>query len=300
MSSAVLDQVSPNKIDLVPPQSKEPLSTKKETIEASDVESNRNDDSNPQQGTGKNSGTPRTNESSVPQPATRVSAQRPSLLIPPTAKDDRKLFVGGLPADITDEEFSAFFAQFGNVMDSIVMFDYDTGRSRGFGFVTYEDPAVARHLLSLGHEQNKGPNPHLTGRIQLRDKLVEIKAAQPKEGRSRPQARGGRRNKVITEASVVPEAYPVSPDPMYAPYGAVYPGMPNYGFPLAGYGVPTYAPTPAGYFQGYMAPVFYPTSYEMAVPAPAGMVDHAGNPVAGYAFVPFAPPMAGPTAQDQN
>uniref|UniRef100_A0A6S8JCJ1 RRM domain-containing protein n=1 Tax=Amphora coffeiformis TaxID=265554 RepID=A0A6S8JCJ1_9STRA len=300
MSSAVLDQVSPNKIDLVPPQSKEPLSTKKETIEASDVESNRNDDSNPQQGTGKNSGTPRTNESSVPQPATRVSAQRPSLLIPPTAKDDRKLFVGGLPADITDEEFSAFFAQFGNVMDSIVMFDYDTGRSRGFGFVTYEDPAVARHLLSLGHEHNKGPNPHLTGRIQLRDKLVEIKAAQPKEGRSRPQARGGRRNKVITEASVVPEAYPVSPDPMYAPYGAVYPGMPNYGFPLAGYGVPTYAPTPAGYFQGYMAPVFYPTSYEMAVPAPAGMVDHAGNPVAGYAFVPFAPPMAGPTAQDQN
>ncbi|HEY9815731.1 MAG TPA: hypothetical protein V6D20_08020 [Candidatus Obscuribacterales bacterium] len=206
---------------------------------------------------------------------------------------------------VTDEEFSSFFAQFGNVLDSIVMFDYETKRSRGFGFVTYEDPAVARHLLSLGHEHNKGPNPHLTGRIQLRDKLVEIKAAQPKEGRSRPQARGGRRIKAVADASVVPEAYPVGPEPMYGPYGAVYPGMPNYGYPVAGYGVPAYAPAPAtpvypaGYFQGYMAPVFYPT-YEMAAPAPAAMVDHTGAPVAGYAFVPFASPMAGTTAPDQN
>ena len=99
MSTAVLDQVSPNKLELAPAQSKEPLSIKKETIEVPGVESNRNDDSNPQQGTGKNLGTPKPDESTVPQPAARVSAQRPSLLIPPTAKDDRKLFVGGLPAD---------------------------------------------------------------------------------------------------------------------------------------------------------------------------------------------------------
>jgi len=99
MSSAVLDQVSPNKLDIVPPQSKEPLSIQKETDEAPVIESSRNDDSNPQQGTGKNVGTPKSVESSATHPTTRVSVQRPSLLIPPTAKDDRKLFVGGLPAD---------------------------------------------------------------------------------------------------------------------------------------------------------------------------------------------------------
>ena len=93
---------------------------------------------------------------------------------------------------------------------------------------------------------------------------------------------------------------------MYEPYGNVYPGMPNYGYPVAGYGVPAYAPAaaapayPAGYFSGYMAPVFYPTSYEMAAPSPAAMVDHVGAPVAGYAFVPFIPPIADPTAQNQN
>lgn len=43
-----------------------------------------------------------------------------------------------LPA-VTQEEFYDFFGQFGEVSDSIVMFDRDTHRSRGFGFVTYED-----------------------------------------------------------------------------------------------------------------------------------------------------------------
>lgn len=63
---------------------------------------NRNDDSNPQQGTGTTSG---ASAKSTPPPVTptttpqRLVAQRPSLKIPPTAKDERKLFVGGLPAD---------------------------------------------------------------------------------------------------------------------------------------------------------------------------------------------------------
>lgn len=40
---------------------------------------------------------------------------------------------------MTDEEFLEFFSQFGTVVDAKVMFDRDTGRSRGFGFVTFED-----------------------------------------------------------------------------------------------------------------------------------------------------------------
>ena len=40
---------------------------------------------------------------------------------------------------VTDEEFLEFFSQFGTVVDAKVMFDRDTGRSRGFGFVTFED-----------------------------------------------------------------------------------------------------------------------------------------------------------------
>lgn len=186
-------------------------------------------------------------------------------------------------------------------MDSIVMFDYETGRSRGFGFVTYEDPAVARYLLSLGHEHNTGPNPHLTGRVQMRDKLVEIKAAEPKEGHGRPQVRpaAGSRRKAITEATVVPEAYPVTEENMYN-YGTVYPGMAGYGY-VPGYGAPAYAaapmPYPAGYVQGYMAPVYYPQ--EMAMPpAPVMQPEQPNVPFAGYAFIPFVPPPTAP--QQQN
>jgi RNA recognition motif-containing protein len=60
--------------------------------------------------------------------------------VPPTKRDARKLFVGGLPSNVTEEEFREFFEQYGTVVDSVVMFDRDTRRSRGFGFVTFEDP----------------------------------------------------------------------------------------------------------------------------------------------------------------
>ena len=33
-----------------------------------------------------------------------------------------------------------FFEQFGALLDSVVMFDRETKNSRGFGFVTFEDP----------------------------------------------------------------------------------------------------------------------------------------------------------------
>jgi len=61
------------------------------------------------------------------------------LRIDPTKRDARKLFVGGVPGNVTDAEFRAFFESYGEIIDSVVMFDRDTGRSRGFGFVTFAD-----------------------------------------------------------------------------------------------------------------------------------------------------------------
>lgn len=123
-------------------------------------------------------------------------------------KDCRKLFVGGLPADVTDKEFSEFFGQFGVVLDSVVMYDRETHRSRGFGFVTFQDPDVAARLLSMGHGLDHGnanedkksqPSTPITqqqpkvGRLEMRGKICEVKAAEPKESRlsrNRPQFAG--------------------------------------------------------------------------------------------------------------
>lgn len=53
----------------------------------------------------------------------------------------RKLFVGGLSWNTTDESLREAFSRFGEVVESKVVTDRETGRSRGFGFVSFRDEA---------------------------------------------------------------------------------------------------------------------------------------------------------------
>ena len=55
----------------------------------------------------------------------------------------KKLFVGGLAWATDDNGLLNAFAAHGEVTDAKVINDRDTGRSRGFGFVTFADPAAA-------------------------------------------------------------------------------------------------------------------------------------------------------------
>ena len=47
----------------------------------------------------------------------------------------KKLYVGGLSYDETDESLRALFAEHGTVNSAMIIMDRDTGRSKGFGFV---------------------------------------------------------------------------------------------------------------------------------------------------------------------
>lgn len=49
------------------------------------------------------------------------------------------VFAGGLPFELTEGDLLAVFAQFGEVVDVALVRDAETGRSRGFAFVAYED-----------------------------------------------------------------------------------------------------------------------------------------------------------------
>ncbi|MBK9757843.1 MAG: RNA-binding protein [Nannocystis sp.] len=53
----------------------------------------------------------------------------------------KKLFVGGLSWDTNDEGLREAFSKFGSVIEAKVVTDRETGRSRGFGFVGFQDPA---------------------------------------------------------------------------------------------------------------------------------------------------------------
>ncbi|KAH7576644.1 hypothetical protein JRO89_XS01G0123400 [Xanthoceras sorbifolium] len=80
----------------------------------------------------------------------------------------RKIFVGGLASTVTESDFKKYFDQFGTITDVVVMYDHNTQRPRGFGFITYDsEEAVDKVLLKTFHELN--------------GKMVEVKRAVPKE-----------------------------------------------------------------------------------------------------------------------
>ncbi|GMH05788.1 hypothetical protein Nepgr_007628 [Nepenthes gracilis] len=79
----------------------------------------------------------------------------------------KKIFVGGLASTVTESDFKNYFDQFGTITDVVVMYDHNTQRPRGFGFITYDsEDAVDRVLHKTFHELN--------------GKMVEVKRAVPK------------------------------------------------------------------------------------------------------------------------
>jgi len=60
----------------------------------------------------------------------------------------RKLFVGGLSWGTSDESLRAAFSKFGEISEVVVVRDQATGRSRGFGFVTFIDDEAARRAVT--------------------------------------------------------------------------------------------------------------------------------------------------------
>ncbi len=59
-----------------------------------------------------------------------------------------KLFVGGLAWATSDDSLRAAFESFGDVAEAKVILDRDTGRSRGFGFVTFSDSEAAQSAIA--------------------------------------------------------------------------------------------------------------------------------------------------------
>ena len=82
-----------------------------------------------------------------------------------------KLFVGGLPFATTDEELQAAFAAHGSVASATVVRDRDTGRSRGYGFVEFEND-----------DEGKAAQAAMNG-SELGGRTISVDEARPKENR---------------------------------------------------------------------------------------------------------------------
>jgi len=91
----------------------------------------------------------------------------------------KKLFIGGLSWDTTDEGLRQAFASYGEITEAKVITDRDTGRSRGFGFVTFAQDDDAKTAIS------KMDGTSLDG------KTLKVNEAQEKSPRGGGRSGGG-------------------------------------------------------------------------------------------------------------
>lgn len=52
------------------------------------------------------------------------------------------------------DTFVKYFEEYGEITDSVIMKDRQTGRPRGFGFITYADPSVVDQVIKETHVIN--------------------------------------------------------------------------------------------------------------------------------------------------
>jgi cold-inducible RNA-binding protein len=70
----------------------------------------------------------------------------------------KKLYVGNLAFQTTEDELNGIFSQFGAVESVTIITDRDTGRSKGFGFVVMEDADADKAIEQLNGSQLGGRN----------------------------------------------------------------------------------------------------------------------------------------------
>ncbi|KAH8947345.1 hypothetical protein BDL97_11G036000 [Sphagnum fallax] len=112
----------------------------------------------------------------------------------------RKLVVLGIPWDIDTEGLRQYMLRFGELDDVIVMKDRATGRSRGFGYVTFSSAENAQKAVSTQH--------------LLNGRMLEVKVATPREEMKPPA-------KKITRVFVA-RIPPIVTDEMFRSYFEKY------------------------------------------------------------------------------
>jgi len=84
-----------------------------------------------------------------------------------------KIFVGNLPFSMSEEDFKELFSTYGEISEAIIIKDRMTGRSKGFGFVTFADKEAADQAIS-----------EMNGK-DVEGQVLTVNMARPKEDRPR-------------------------------------------------------------------------------------------------------------------
>ncbi|KAM0922869.1 hypothetical protein ACQ4PT_005909 [Festuca glaucescens] len=114
-----------------------------------------------------------------------------------------KVFVGGLAWETPSEGLRQHFEQYGDILEAVVITDRLTGRSKGYGFVTFRDADAARRAV-------QDPNPTITGR---RANCNIASLGPPRPAQQQQQARGRASTNLQIPVLQGPHFFPRAPQP---------------------------------------------------------------------------------------
>ena len=83
----------------------------------------------------------------------------------------KKLFVGNISWGVSEEDLKELFAQHGAIEEALIIKDRETGRSKGFGFITFENDEEADKAVSALNE------------YELDGRKIAVNEARPMEKR---------------------------------------------------------------------------------------------------------------------
>lgn len=84
-----------------------------------------------------------------------------------------QIYVGNMNYRTTEEDINSLFSQFGEVASVKLISDRETGRAKGFGFVTMNDDAAAKEAIEALNEK------------EFEGRTLRINEAKPREERPR-------------------------------------------------------------------------------------------------------------------
>ncbi|WVZ81928.1 hypothetical protein U9M48_029253 [Paspalum notatum var. saurae] len=236
-----------------------------------------------------------------------------------------KVFVGGLAWETPSEGLRQHFERYGDILEAVVIADRLTGRSKGYGFVTFRDPEAARRAV-------QDPNPTIAGR-RANCNIASL-GPPPRPAHQQPRGRGayhGPQLQAPPAASPGPQFVPrapaaASPPQMMMPqHGAAiyhHPSQLGYWYPpdfqyhqaLANpqvmqnyyaqmYGLASPTASPYHQYVGYMAPPA-PTPRAILPPPPAAAQQVTVQPLVQHPppaqQLALQPLLQHPTAQVQG
>ncbi|KAM7268184.1 hypothetical protein ACFE04_010350 [Oxalis oulophora] len=155
-----------------------------------------------------------------------------------------KIFVGGLAWETRKETLRRYFEKFGQILEAVVINEKSTGRSKGYGFVTFKESDGATRAV-------QNPYPVIDGR-RANCNLAFLGASK-NHPPTNPQHGTEKQGPATSPGAMVQSPYFRQP-------------FPQYSFPYSAYGYPAYSPHQDIYAMNYynvqrgqQFPPYYPS-----------------------------------------